>query len=107
MFSDHFGSQTELLVPGAAESADSARDKIMHADAIPGLEIPNRGADIFDYSRHFVAERERQSTDWRNSGAIMRIGMTDSRGAYANQNVQRPDPWEINPLLFQWRTNRD
>jgi hypothetical protein len=40
---------------------------------------------------YFVSERQRKTIDFRNTGAVMRIRVTDPGSCNANQNVGRSD----------------
>jgi hypothetical protein len=107
MFADHFGARAKLLVPRAAEYAVTARNEVVKADAIAGFEIGYFSARLFNYACHFVPEGERHPRDRRHAGAIMRVGVTNARGANPNQNVLWAYTRDIHPLLFQWRADCD
>src|SRR5215217_3391439 len=58
------------------------------------LHIP---ADFLHPTRDFVPESKRQTINFGNAGAIMRIRVTDSGSRNTNQNVRRSDlgNWNI------------
>src|SRR4051794_32230274 len=87
MFADHFRSGAELFVPGRAEAALAAGDEIMDADTIASRETRDLSARRFNHACDFVPERDRQPRDRRHAPAIMRVRMTNARGADADQDV--------------------
>jgi hypothetical protein len=59
------------------------------------------GADFFDPTRDFVSERDRQTVNSGNAGAIMFVGMADPARRNPNQNVGRTDFRKINFRFLQ------
>ena len=63
----------------------------MQTDAIALAEARDFCADLLDSSGNFMTKRYRQIVRTQKSAAVMRIRMTNARGANANQNVVRTD----------------
>ena len=101
MFANHLCTAAKLFQATRAELANSAVCQIMYADPIARRDILDVGANFFDPARNFVPKRHRQVVDLRNTGAIMRIGMTNSRSGDANQNFGRANLRNWNIRIFQ------
>jgi hypothetical protein len=106
MLANHFGAGAKLFVPSPAKSAFAARDEVMDANAVALFEPPNRGTNCVHDTSNLVSQRERQAGDRRHPGAIMGVGMANASGANANQSIGRPQTGNLDPLLFERRSNR-
>jgi hypothetical protein len=95
----------ELLVARLAKFALAAGDEVMNAHAIASLETFDVRACSFDDASDLVPEGDRQRFHGRNARAVMRIGMTNSGGLYANKNVAGTKSRDVDLLLFQRRTD--
>jgi hypothetical protein len=73
----------------------------MQAHPVSGFNSRYDRPGFFDNSGYFVAESHRQRANRRFSVAIMDIGMTDPRGANANEDVAIPDFWDGDFLHLQ------
>src|SRR5438034_7337979 len=58
-------------------------------------------AGFLHVARDFVPESQRQRTNSRNTGAIMRIRVTDAGSRNANQNVERCELGNWNVRLLE------
>jgi hypothetical protein len=106
MLANHFGAGTKLFVPSPAKSAFTARDEVMNANPVARFEPPNRGTNFVHDPRNLVSKGKRQQRDWRHPGAIMGIRMANASGTDANQNIARAQTGNLDPRLFETRTDR-
>jgi hypothetical protein len=98
---NHLPFGAKLFVPAKAEITAAATYQIMHAHAVAWPDA----IDIFTHDLyltcHFVSESDRQRIYRRDTGAIVRVGVTDSAGGYTDQNFRRPDLWNGDFGIFQ------
>jgi hypothetical protein len=76
----------------------------MDTDAVASFEILNFAANSLDDAGDFMTKRQREFYR-RNARAVMRVGMANAGGANADQDVARTNRRNLDPLLFQRRTD--
>src|ERR1700738_1967754 len=104
MLSYHFYARAELFVPHATESAFAAGDEVMDADAIADFKIVDLTADPLHDAGNFMAKGQREFYR-RNARAVMRVGVANAGSANADQDFTQTNGRNLDPLLFQRRTD--
>lgn len=74
----------------------------MNADTISRRNVRDIFPNTFHVTGYFVPEGHRQRIKFRNTRAIVRIGVADAAGGHADQNLGRTDFRNCNVGLFQW-----
>ena len=75
--------------------------QVVEADAIPGREPHDLGADLFDDSGDLVARGERQPLHAARAVAVMGVGVTDARGPGAHQDLVGSDHRDVDLLELE------
>jgi hypothetical protein len=91
MFSDHLHFGAELFVATNAEIADATANEIVDTDVITRRNVSHLLTNSFDPTGDLVPKSDRQRIDRRYAGAIMGVGVADSAGGDADQDVSRAD----------------
>ena len=78
-----------MLVVVAAEGTVAAGGQIVKAHAVAGPKVCYLVAGLFDQTGNFVAERERERMHAGLAGAIVRVGVADTRSPNAHQYIVR------------------
>jgi hypothetical protein len=73
VFAEHSRYGAKLLVAGEAASALAAGGEVMQTDSITARESGDAFAEIFDRAGNLVTERQREGSDWRDTGPVMSI----------------------------------
>jgi hypothetical protein len=61
----------------------------VQAHAVALAEVRYARADGVDHARDLVSERERQRAHGRETGTVVRIGVTDARSPHAHADLTR------------------
>jgi hypothetical protein len=107
MFADHLHLRAKLFLTMSAEIAGAAVREIMHANAVAWAQCVHIAADGFDRARDVMAGSNRQVSDWRYPGPIMRVGMADPARRHPDENVCATDlrHWDFD--FLQWLAKLD
>src|SRR5437773_11957 len=77
MLADHRPTDAELLAASLAKLTFSTGRKVMHANTLTDPHIAHFRADLRDYSRDFMPQRQRQRLHFRTACPIMRVRMAN------------------------------
>jgi hypothetical protein len=79
----------------------------MQTNPVSCLDVPNIRADPFHLSGYLMPERNWQRPHAGAPGAIMRVRVTDPRGADAYKHILVACRGDGNSLQFQWLARLD
>jgi hypothetical protein len=89
MFADHLSAAAKLFQAAHAKITAPAVNQIVYTDAIARRDVPDVCANFLDAPGHFMTQRNGQIVYRGNTGAVMRIRVTDASRRDAKQNIGR------------------
>src|SRR5438270_2497951 len=97
---DHLHIAEKLFLAAFTKITASASDEIVNTNAISRRQVRDLRANFFHGAGDLVPKCQRQRINLRNTGAVVRVRVTDPGSCNANQNVGRSDlgNWNIRLL---------
>src|SRR5205814_6379906 len=97
---DHLHIAAKLFLAAFTKITASASDEIVNTNAISRRQVRDLRANFFHGAGDLVPKCQRQRINLRNTGAVVRVRVTDPGSCNANQNVGRSDlgNWDVRLL---------